>query len=216
MKYATWTLMAFILVLAASAVWAQCSTVVQCPLPCPLPQQACSVCTCPCPTAVPAAMGAGPAAGLECLGCPDFDAAYASRMYAQNSVIIAVTQYGMQRATDANLRDISGEINGYLTSANGKLQAWYGAFACSAASPDCARADAIIAQLAATPANCFNAVYARTLSQLLQQSNAADSIAATKAVTAPMRQQAQFLSGKESNWTMRLDRWVSDHGATTP
>lgn len=215
MKYATWTLMTFILVLAASVVWAQCSVDVGCPLPCPLPQPACSVCTCPCPASVPAAIGAGPAVGLEGLGCPDFDVAYASRMYAQNSVIIAVTQFGMRRTTDGNLQDISGEINGYLTSANGKLQAWYGAVACSAASPDCARADAIIAQLASTPANCFNAVYATTLSQLLQQSNAADSIAATKAVTVPMRQQAQFLSDKEADWSMRLDRWVSDHGATT-
>lgn len=215
MRYAIWSLVILILVLAASAVWAQCPNVFQCPMPCPIPQQACSVCSCPCPAAVPAAMGAGPAVGLECLGCPDFDAAYASRMYAQNSVIIAVTQFGMTRASNDNLRDISGEINGYLTSANGKLQAWYGAVACSAASPDCARANAIIAQLAATPANCFDGVYASTLSQLLQQSNAADSIAATKAVTAPMRQQAQFLSGKEADWTMRLNRWVSDHGATT-
>lgn len=160
-------------------------------------------------------MGAGPAVGLDCLTCNDFDAAYARQMYAQNSVIIAVTAFGAQRATDDNLRDISSEINGYLTSANGKLQAWYGAVACSAASPDCARAQAIIAQLASTPSNCFNAVYASTLSQLIRQSGAADAIAASRAVTPPMRQQAQFLSGKDSEWTMRLDRWVSDHGATT-
>ena len=217
MRYAKWTMMTFLLVFAASVVWAQCSVTptVQCSLPCPLPQPACSVCSCPCPAAVPAAMGAGPAVGLDGLGCPDFDAAYASRMYSQNSVIIAVTQYGTQRVSNENLRDISSEINGYLTSANGKLQAWYGVIACTAAAPDCARADAIIAELAATPVNCFDAVYATTLSQLLRQSNAADSIAATQAVTPPMRQQAQFLAGKEANWSMRLDRWVSANGATT-
>ncbi len=137
-------------------------------------------------------------------------------MYAQNSVIIAVTQYGRQRAHDGNLRDISYEINSYLTSANGKLQSWYGAVACGAASPDCARAQAIINQLATVPTNCFDAVYATTLSQLVHQSYAADVIGGQQAVTAPMRQQAQFLSGKEANWGMRLDRWVAEHPATTP
>lgn len=152
---------------------------------------------------------------LPCAGC-GFDAAYASSMYAQNSVIIAVTAYGRQRIANDNLRDISGEINGYLTSANGKLQSWYGAVACGAASPDCSRADAIIAQLAGTPASCFDAVYAKTLSQLLQQSHDADVIGGQRAATPQMRQQAQFLSGKEADWSFRLDRWVSDHGATTP
>lgn len=234
MKYGTWTLAIFVLLLAAPAAWAQCGVgacgipVVQpvqvqcpcpapcqCPAPCPAPACGPQVCACPCPAAVPAALGAGPAAVLPCAGC-GFDATYASQMYAQNSVIIQVTQYGAQRTTDGNLRDISNEINGYLTSANNKLQGWYGAVACSAASPDCARAQAIIAQLQATPASCFNAVYAKTLSQLLQQSYAADTIGGERAMTPQMKQQAQFLSGKESDWSMRLDRWVSDHGATTP
>jgi len=160
---------------------------------------------------VPAAIGAGPAALLPCDTCA-FDPAYASNMFAQNSVIIAVTQYGMTRVSNGNLRDISGEISGYLTSANNKLQNWYGVMACSVASPDCGRAQAIIAQLAATPANCFDAVYARTLSELLRQSNAANSIGGQRALTPPMRQQAQFLAGRESDWAFRLDRWVSDHG----
>jgi len=165
---------------------------------------------------VPASLGAGPAANLQCLGPCDFDRNYAASMYAQNSVIIAVTQYGAQRASNDNLRDISSEINGYLTSANAKLQSWYGAVACGAASPDCARAQAIISQLAAVPANCFDAVYAKTLSQLVHQSYAADVTGGQQAVTAPMRQQAQFLSRKEADWGMRLDRWVAEHPATTP
>jgi hypothetical protein len=133
-------------------------------------------------------------------------------MFAQNSVIIAVTQYGMTRASDSNLRDISGEINGYLTSANNKLQNWYGTVACSVASPDCARAQAIIDQLAATPDNCFNAVYARTLSELLRQSNAANVAGGQRALTPAMRQQAQFLSRREADWAFRLDRWANERG----
>jgi hypothetical protein len=159
-------------------------------------------------------MGAGPAAALPCDECA-FDAAYAGSMYAQNSVIIAVTQYGMQRAGNGNLRDISYDINSYLTSANSKLQAWYGVVACGAASPDCGKAQAIIAELSNQPASCFDAVYARTLSELLRQSNAADSIGGTRAVTPKMRQQAQFMSRNEADWAFRLDRWVSDHGSTT-
>lgn len=212
MRYAQWNLLTVALVLVASVAWAQCPCPVQvpCPPPCPVVQP----CTCPCPAAVPASLGAGPAANLPCGGC-DFDRTYAAGMYAQNSVIIAVTQYGGQRASNENLRDISYEINSYLTSANAKLQAWYGAVACGAASPNCAEAEAIISQLATVPANCFDAVYAQTLSQLVHQSYAADVIGGQQAVTAPMRQQAQFLSGKEADWGMRLDRWVAQHGAMT-
>lgn len=213
MKLAKWTLMLFIMILAASAAWAQCP--VQCPAPCPVVQQPCpQECpqACPCPAAVPSAIGAGPAADLQCLECPNFDPAYASKMFAQNSVIIAVTQYGMQRVSNDNLRDISGEINGYLSSANSKLQGWYGVAACGAqVTPDCDRAQAIIAELSSQPASCFDAVYATTLSQLIKQSNAADTIAGSRAVTSDMQKQAQFLSAKESDWSMRLDRWVSDH-----
>jgi hypothetical protein len=230
-RYAVWTLAILTLLVTASAVWAQCPSCyarpvqvqcpgacpARCPAPCPVPKPPCpqpcpQACACPCPTAVPASMGAGPADGLGCMTCPDFDAAYASRMYAQNSVIIAVTQYGGQRTTNDNLRDISGEVNQYLTSANGKLQAWYGAATCGQANPDCGRAQAIIADLANQPDNCFDAVYARTLSQLLGQSNAADTIGGQQAASPQMRQQAQFLSAKESDWTFRLDRWVGDHG----
>lgn len=230
MRYAKWTLFTFILILAASAVWAQCATCpqpaqVQCPAPCPVQQvqcpepcpvqqpcpQACPAC--PCPASVPAAMGAGPAADLQGLACPEFDPAYASRMYTQNNTIIAVTAFGAQRATDNNLRDISREINGYYTSANAKLQGWYSAATCEPLSADCGVAQPIIDQLSSQPCECFDAVYARTLSELVRQSNAANSIAATQATTPQMRQQAQFLSEKESDWTMRLDRWVNDHGA---
>lgn len=215
-----WTLAFVVLLLAAPAAWAQCPTCftqpaqVQCPTPCPVPcatPQLCpQACACPCPAAVPASMGAGPAAMLPCDTCA-FDAAYAGSMYAQNSVVIAVTQYGTQRVSNGNLRDISSEINGYLTSANNKLQSWYGVVACGVASPNCAEADAILAQLASTPANCFDAVYAKTLSQLLQQSTSADAIGGQRSLTPQMRQQAQFMSRRSADWAFRLDRWVTDH-----
>lgn len=241
MRYAKWTLMTIMFILAASVVWAQCPTAtcpqpvqvqpvqVQCPQPCPVVQQTCpQVCpepcpqtcpqpcptACPCPSSVPAAIGAGPAATLEGLQCPDFDPAYTSSVYAQNSVILAVTEYGMQRTTDRNLRNISGEIHGYLASANNKLAGMYGTVGCGTVAPDCSRAQAIIAELAATPDDCFNAVYARTLSELLRQNSAANTLAASRSNTTAMRNQAQFLADKESDWVFRLDRWVNDHGTT--
>ena len=132
-------------------------------------------------------------------------------MYAQNSVILTVTEYGMQRANDRNLRNISGEIYDYVGSANTKLNTWYGQMACVEATPDCARAQMIINELAATPDSCFDAVYAKTLSELLRQSNTANTMGATQTVTPQMREQAQFLAEKEENWAFRLDRWVEEH-----
>lgn len=227
MRYARWTLVMAVLLLATSAVWAGCNSCVPrtvqvqqpCPVPCPQPvaqpcpqpcPPPCPV-VCPCPTAVPASVGAGPAALISTLDCPEFDASYASSVFAQNSIIIAVTQYGAQRAQNGNLRDISREIHGYMTSANNKLQGWYGVIACATASPDCARAEAILAQLAAVPDDCFDAVYARTLSELIGQNHAANQLASTRTATVQMRQQAQFLTAKEDDWQMRLDRWVNDH-----
>ena len=133
-------------------------------------------------------------------------------MFAQYSTIIAVTQYGEGRAVDHNLRDISREINGYVTSASSKLQGWYGTISCGGQlQPCCDNAQAIIAELAAQPIACFDAVYAKTLSQLLQQANSGDTLGATQAMNVDMRDQAGFMNGKESDWTFRLDRWVTDH-----
>lgn len=208
MRYAKWALIIAILIFSISA-----ASLAQCPMQCPTPcscQQPCQTCCCPCPAAVPASLGAGPAADLQCLQCPNFDPAFARKMYAQNSVIIAVTEFGMQRANDGNLRDISREINGYLNSANAKLQSWYGSMSCAQASPDCCRAQAIISELS-SQCNCFDGVYARTLSELLKQSKAANCLGGERAVTPQMRQQAQFLNGKENDWAFRLDRWVSEH-----
>ena len=174
MRYAKWTLLMAVLILAASAAYAECPcgsvapacpapcpAAVQCPAPCPAPacpaptcpSAACTVCppVCPCPAAVPAAIGAGPCSCLQGLQCPNFDPAYAQAMFADYSTIIAVTQYGAGRAIDHNLRDISGEINGYLTSGSNKLQVWFGTISCgSRLQPCCDKAQAIIAQLAAS------------------------------------------------------------------
>ena len=196
MKYSM-LMMIFPLLLAGTVVWAAG------PCGCPPTQ------VCPCPAAVPAAVGAGPARALAGLECPQFDPAYAQKMSEQNSVIIAVTQFGAQRATNSNLRDISREINGYMTSANSKLAGWFGC--CPPMAGNCPKAHAIIAELS-TQCECFDVAYAATLSTLLKQSNCAEEIGRMKAVSQPMRQQAEFLARKTADWTFRLDRWVSDNG----
>ena len=227
MKYSV-SIMTILLFLAGTAVWAGAGA---CPAPCPAPcPPACTpvcgpvcppepvcepVCApvcppvCPCPAAVPAALGAGPAGGLAGLECPDFDPAYAQKMYEQNSVIIAVTQFGAQNATDKNLRAISREINGYMTSANDKLAGWFGC--CVELGADCPRAEAIIAELS-SECECFDSVYAKTLSTLLKQSTCAEDLGAARNVTGVMKQQADFLAKREAGWTFRLDRWLTDHG----
>jgi hypothetical protein len=220
MRY-TASITMLLLMVAATALWASCPggcgmatrPVVQCPVacpqPCPKPCPAPCAPACPCPAAVPAAIGAGPAAGLEGLQCPQFDPAYAQRMYEQNSVIIAVTDYGARTAKDGNLRAISREINGYATSANAKLACWFGQ--CAAMGTDCPRAQAIIDELSQNCA-CFDGVYAATLSTLLKQSNAANDLARCQGVCGQLRQQAAFLARREADWSFRLDRWVSEHG----
>ncbi|MCE5323520.1 hypothetical protein LLG46_09440 [bacterium] len=223
MKYAKLTLISVMLIFAASVVWAQCPTcvqpqAVQCPTCvqpqvkciqcCPSPQPCPKVCGCPCPSAVPAAMGAGPAADLQCLECPNFDPAYAQKMFGQYTTIAAVTAYGAQHANNSNLRAISREINGYMNSAASKLQGYYYGLTCSRLSVDCGAGQDIIAQF---PCECFDGVYATTLSQLLSQARAADTLGSTRAVTPGMRQQAQFLTSKEGNWIFRLNRWVGDN-----
>jgi hypothetical protein len=219
MKIAKITLMSVMLILAAAVVWAQCPVAcqqpVQCPTPCPVqcpqpcpqpcPQECPPVCTCP--SAVAAAMGAGPAADLQGLECPNFDPAYIGKMVNQYTKIANVTAYGAQYATDSNLRAISREINGYMTSATAKLQGGFGCLTCPVAV-DCNAGQDIISQL---PCDCFNQVYATTLAQMLTQAQNADTIAAAKSTCPGLRQQAQFLSGKESNWIFRLNRWVGDH-----
>ena len=129
MKRAASVAAILILVLAGTAAFAACPGAcarpvgVQCPQPCaaPCPQpcpkpcpQACPK-PCPatcCPASVPASIGAGPdLAGLE---CPDFDPAYARKLYEQNATIIAVTEFGGQRTgiVIVNLKD-PAEIPAY-------------------------------------------------------------------------------------------------------
>ena len=215
MKYSV-SIMTILFFLAGTAVWAGCpgACPAPCPTPCPkpCPEPCPTPCPpkCPCPVAVPAGVGSGPAGVLAGLECPQFDPAYAQKMYEQNSVIIAVTEFGGQRATDKNLRNVSGEINRYMTSANGKLAGWFGS--CAPMGADCPRAQAIIAQLSNECGECFDVAYAKTLSTLLKQSNCAEELGNVKSVTEPMKQQAGFLAKKDANWTFRLDRWVTDHG----
>lgn len=192
--------MVMIMVLVGSAVWAAC------PGTCPQPVQCPKIC---CEASIPAAIGMGPQGDLMGIGCPDFDPAYIQRVFQQNATIIAVTEFGMQRATNGNLRDISREINGQLVSANQKMMPAYAGCGCLTA--DQTQAQAIISQLCGSSGECFDVTYAKTLSALLQQSKAADDLAITKAGDLRLQQQAQFMSAKENGWVFRLDRWVTDH-----
>jgi hypothetical protein len=186
--------------------------VVECPKPCPPPVQCPAPCPPPCPASVPASIGAGPAGDLAGLQCPDFDPAYIRKVYQQNATIIAVTEFGMARAYNGNLRDISGEIRNRLVGANQKLAMFYQGCGCLTADP--AEAQATIADLCNQSGPCFDVAYAKTLSALVKQSQAADELGAASLVNCQLKQQAQFMTGKECDWAFRLDRWVTDHGYT--
>lgn len=194
---------------------AQCPTPVAtaCPScgPAPTAQQpACEAnpCNACCQVAIPGAVGAGPAPALAGLQCPDFDPAYAQKIIEQNNKIIAVTEAGMQQACDRNLRNISGDIRARLISANNKIAERYG-IPCpppTGAGP----AQAIIAGLGC--GECVDMAYAKTLSELVKQSQAADSLAASQAVDVTLNRQGRFMADKEADWAFRLDRWVTAHG----
>ena len=149
---------------------------------------------------------------LATLDCPNFDPAYARGVYDQYATIIAVTEFGMQRVTDKNLRGISGEIRGRLIGANQKLAVAFSG--CGALTADATKAQAIISELCKESANCFDVTYAKTLSALVKQAQGADELAATKSMNSTIKDQAQFMTGVESDWAMRLDRWVTDHDYT--
>lgn len=217
MKYATLAAMLIILVLAATGAWAQCTTeCTQCPQPCPTqcpqpcPQPCPTQCPAQCPASVPASIGAGPQADLEGVQCPDFDPAYMSKVYDQNATIIAVTNYGMQRAGDKNLRNISAEINERLVSANNKLETLYAG--CGCLTSDMTKANTIIADLNKECGTCFDVTYAKTLSALVKQLQAADGLVCARSANSQLVQYSRTMSAKEADWAMRLDRWVMDHG----
>jgi hypothetical protein len=233
-KYASSIAMLFIMVLAGSALWASCgcavpttttyvAPVTTCPCPAPpvMTQTLCPTNTCPqvcppppcpnacCGAAVPGAVGAGPAPCLQALQCPDFDPAYARSIIEQNNVIIAVAEVGMRQATDRNLRNLSGDIRQRLINANNKIVERYNI--CPPLPCDTARAQAIIAGLGAQ-CECFDMAYAKTLSELLKQSNAANTLAAQRAVDPTLQRQGGFMAAHEADWSFRLDRWVAGGG----
>jgi hypothetical protein len=146
---------------------------------------------------------------LQALQCPEFDAAYAQSIIEQNNVIIAVTEVGMQRASDRNLRNLSGDIRARLMAANDKTATRFGV--CAPLPTNSAKTQGILAGLCAQ-GECFDVVYARTLSELVRQSGAANTLAASRAANATLNRQGGFMAGLESDWGSRLDRWVVAHG----
>lgn len=167
-------------------------------------------CPCPCPT--PGAIGAGPGPELSGLACADFDKAYATKLYNQNGTVIALASEGIQRATDRNLRDISGEIRTQLTSENLKLRNWHERMGCDTVQVDLMKAQTVIDSLKAPMGQCFDVAYAQTLIGLLEQSRDAHVMAADTSALPEMQQQAEFVTRYTDNWIFRLQRWVNEKG----
>lgn len=162
-----------------------------------------------CQVAVPGAIGAGPAFQLQGLQCPEFDTAYAQKIIEQNNLVIAVTEVGMQRACDRNLRNLSGDIRARLMAANNKIVTRFGV--CPPLPTDSARVQAILASLCAQ-GDCFDIAYARTLSELVKQSSAANTLACSRAVDPTLQRQGGFMAEQEAGWAFRLDRWTQAQG----
>lgn len=199
---------------AKPACPAPCPTA--CPAPCaptcPVTQLSELPAQCPCPCPTPGAIGAGPGPELSGLACADFDSAYSGKLYNQNSTVIALTGEGIQRASDRNLRDISGEIRTRLTSENLKLRDWHERMSCDTIQVDLMKAQAVIDSLKAPMGQCFDVAYAQTLIGLLEQSRAAHVMAAESSALPEMRQQAEFVTRYTDNWIFRLQRWVNEKG----
>lgn len=186
--------------------------VVECPPRCCPTQMTTPTAQCPCPTANPAAWGAGPAGDLTGLECQDFDKAYIERMYNLNSTIIALTGEGIQRTTDRNLRDISGEIRTTKTEENIRLASWYSQMGYGTIPVNFERTQAVIGSLNEPMGACFDVAYAQTLSGLLKQSRDANGLAAGQGAFGELMAQANTAGSRDSNYVFRLDRWVTEHG----
>ena len=167
---------------------------------------------CPCPCAKPGALGAGPASGLSCLTCADFDKEYGAKLYSQNSTVIALATQGIQRSTSQNLRDISGEIRTQLTSENVKLDDWHSRMGGSTITVDYSRAQQIVDSLSEPTGSCFDVAYAQTMIGLLEQSKAAHQLVLDKSGTPELRNQAEFVIKYTCDWIFRLQRWINEKG----
>jgi hypothetical protein len=194
-----------------------------CPIPCPAPAPVCPpkccptpmsapAAQCPCPGATPGALGAGPCGDLACLECADFDNSYTAKLYDQNNAVIAVTTQGIERSTDQNLRDISGEIRTQLTSENVKLRDWHERMGFGVIPVDYGKVQSIVDSLCAPMGKCFDVAYACQLIGLLEQSKAAHELVAERSGTPEIRQQAEFVIRYTCDWIFRLQRWVNEKG----
>lgn len=162
----------------------------------------------PCPEAKPGAIGAGPAPGLSDLKCADFDKAYVERVYAHNTVMIAVATLGIQRGCNKNIRDISGEIRTDRTSENEKLACWYAQMGYGTIPVDYGRVQSISDSLAEPQGDCFDTAYANTMVTLLKQANEAHSTVLGRTGIGELCAFAQFAARKTGDQAFRLERWL--------
>ena len=195
---------------------APCPTPVVCPEPCPEPCPQTQLCPapeqCPCPKATPGALGAGPGPALLDLDCEAFDNAYAQRMYEQNTAVIAVATQGIQRATDRNLRDISGEIRTKRTSENIKLSMWYAQMGRGTIPVDYERVQKIVDSLFEPTGKCFDVAYTETMLGLLCQSKGGNELGTERSTIPDMQNQAGIAARNTGDEIFRLERWLCEKG----
>lgn len=238
MRSITMLVLVLLLAFSAATAFAQCSTcqtqnqaTVQsecgcqtcqpcCPATCapccPTTQLCPQAKQCPCPIVNPAAIGAGPAPDLSCLSCADFDKAYAQKIYNQNMTIAALATEGIQRASNKNLRDISGEIRTNVTSENVKLSQWNAGMGNCSIQVDTSRGQTIIESLASSTGDCFDVAYAQTMINVLVQSRDSNMLAVNKSALPEIQRQAKVALSHENDEIMRLQRWLKYHGVCPP
>ena len=126
--------------------------------------------------------------------------------------MIALTAQGVERGSDKNIRDISGEIRTQLTSENVKLRDWHERMGFGTIGVDYGRVQTISDSLTEPMGKCFDVAYAQTLIGLLEQSKAAHELAIEKSGTPEIRQQAAFVVRYTCDWIFRLQRWINEKG----
>ena len=161
---------------------------------------------CP-PVPQPANIGAGPAAGLNCLSGCDFDQNYISAMYQQHNTIATLAYAGMTRVSDEDIQALSRKIRDEQLDLNNKL-AQYAAKAgiCLPALPG-GQGPSIVASLCGMDQCNFSMTYAATMIELLQQSKDAADIARARSNIPEVRYQAGIVSKSADNEIAAIGAW---------
>ncbi len=191
MKIVTSVSMALVLILAVGA-WAA-------PTTCPPPRDW-----------QPACMGAGPASQLLCLNGCSFDTAYVSSMYQQHSDVAALAAYGAGKVTDPFLKSFFDKIASERKDRNAALASTNTGCCPSGAGPaNCQQASACECELSNYRGKGFDRAYVLAMIAMMRQTKQAADLAAAKATTPAMRDQARIVSRTSENEIGAMKRWLS-------